>query len=156
MNRAKIVASALFETSYLFPTKSGFFTLSPFVHSGDAIRKLIDKLPVADRFIYIKEIMDTQNWNSLQIFADFLNTTELAHGRLGANGNERGFEKLISEDELISLIVISPFTCGNSRRHHLSLMIIYHFTDTESRPKFDLVLKNTSIISRWFGDSSHV
>lgn len=61
---------------------------------------LLEEMAEEDRFCIIKKCLLNGNDESVSFMASFLNTIELSHGRLAAQGQERG-DKLISIDHLI-------------------------------------------------------
>lgn len=113
--RAKIIAKALFETAYQFDSQSqkNIFIVSATNYAELLIRKLIDIIDDGSRMEYISDILSNANPNKIQTFATFLNTTELAFGRLAANGEEKSYEKLLSLQDLVSL---ETLFCQSMRR----------------------------------------
>lgn len=103
--RSKVIIPALFNTAILFKVSEslGLFSSSGFSTTEYRIRDLFLKIDSEkERYNLLKEITEKADDKCIQSLASFLNTTELAFGRLAANGVERReIEKLISLDQLI-------------------------------------------------------
>lgn len=102
--RAIILVKALFSTAaILSKSNSSVFTTSPSRYANTVIRNITESISAEKRFDVLSTILKNGGERVLSTFATLLNTIELSYGRLAANGNERGFEKIISLKELEQL-----------------------------------------------------
>lgn len=103
--RAESIITALMQTAIKFESKNtGFIALSPLTKSEHIIESLFTRMNKSDRFALLELILLKADADCISCFASFLNTLELAFGRLAANGQERlEYEKLIELSELESL-----------------------------------------------------
>lgn len=103
--RAESIITTLMQTAIKFESKNtGFIALSPLTKSEYIIESLFTRMNKPDRFALLELILLKADADCISCFASFLNTLELAFGRLAANGQERlEYEKLIELSELESL-----------------------------------------------------
>ncbi|NLH45322.1 MAG: hypothetical protein GX451_04235 [Acholeplasmataceae bacterium] len=103
--RAESIITILMQTAIKFESKNtGFIALSPLTKSEHIIESLFTRMNKPDRFALLELILLKADADCISCFASFLNTLELAFGRLAANGQERlEYEKLIELSELESL-----------------------------------------------------
>jgi len=103
--RAESIITTLMQTAIKFESKNtGFIALSPLTKSEHIIESLFTRMNKPDRFALLELILLKADADCISCFASFLNTLELAFGRLAANGQERlEYEKLIELSELESL-----------------------------------------------------
>lgn len=102
--RISIITKALLNTTNEFKGEStnGWFEISAFDMAIYRIRDMLLVLKSEERYELLKEIILDINENSIQVFSHLFNIIELAHGRLSANGQENGSEKLITLEQLKS------------------------------------------------------
>ncbi|MHA9740127.1 KAP family P-loop NTPase fold protein [Robinsoniella peoriensis] len=102
-NRAEILIKVLFETAVLFQEteQNVFLSLPGFEMAEYRIRELFSKVG-DDQTCYniLVEITEHSDFLTIQALASFLNTTELAFGRLAAKGQNRSISKLITLEQL--------------------------------------------------------
>lgn len=86
-----------------FRKNTGLFPLRTSDYAKTLIIDLIDKLSQKDRFTFICFSINQSYLDELETWAGIINRLELAYGRLAANGEEQGYNKIITLDELIKL-----------------------------------------------------
>ena len=104
-SRARIIVRALLKVSCQLKStsqKSGL-SVSTGVYAEHMVLDLIAQIPETDRLSFLQECISVADSDVLQAIAIVINMLELAYGRLSANGNERGYNKIITLDELIVL-----------------------------------------------------
>lgn len=102
-SRIHTVIIALFEVSFQMDRTSGLLFVPNYVYATYMIRDLLEKLPTENRMPLLKEIIKNASINSLQTFASFLNTTELAFGKFSEEGEDRDIKKTILPEQLPEL-----------------------------------------------------
>lgn len=104
-DRAKTIVQALFSASNDFASPKGtdYIGFAAYENAGYLLQDIAGIIPEDERYTFFKDILKKASLDVLQVFSGFLNTTELAHGRLAANGEERRFNKLVNLEELTSL-----------------------------------------------------
>jgi len=103
LERAVMLISVLFETAILFTecNDTAFLSLPAFEMAEYRIRDLFSLIGSEDMcYSTLVQITSTADFLTIQSLASFLNTTELAHGRLASNGEERSLMKIISLEQL--------------------------------------------------------
>ena len=101
--RAKILIKVLFDIAILLEDgKRAFFSLPASDMATYRIRDLFLQIKTEDlRYNLLVEVTEKANQFTIQTLANFLNTTELAHGRLAAKGKEKEeISKIISLKQL--------------------------------------------------------
>lgn len=103
VERVPILVKVLFNNAILFKGTDSrvIFSVSAFNMVEYRIQDLFLKLDNEDsRFVLLKEVISSGNNYSIQMLVTFINTIELSHGRLAANGVENGEKKLITVNQL--------------------------------------------------------
>lgn len=103
--RAKIIVSALLAISYRLDTRSHENMLS--LRASDLaehmIIELLDRITPEERFQFICDTISSGDSSVVQSVAAVINMLELGYGRLSANGEERGYKKVITLEELLQI-----------------------------------------------------
>lgn len=102
-SRIRIVICALFECAFQMGRDSRFLFVPDYAYAEHIIRNLFEALPFESRMPLLIEIIQNATINTLQTFASFLNTTELAFGRLTAEGEDRNIKKVITLEQVPEL-----------------------------------------------------
>ncbi len=68
--------------------------------------ELLDIIDTSERFQFISNIISHGDSFVLQSIAEIINMIELGYGRLAANGEEQGYKKILTLEELIQLETI--------------------------------------------------
>lgn len=102
-DRAEILVIALLTASPHLdtPSQKNFLSLPASNLAEYMVIELLDIIDPSNRFQFIRNIISDANLSVLQSVASVINMLELAYGRLAANGEERGFKKVITLEELI-------------------------------------------------------
>lgn len=104
VDRARQWLSALFDVSSECHSRSSYLVFDSSSWLQMMIRDLMNKFNSEEEcYRYVQTIMLDADWKKLKSIANFINTTELAYGRLAANGEPRDFIKLVSEEQLNKL-----------------------------------------------------
>lgn len=103
--RAKVIIEAIFLCTYKLDmvTRKSLFSNSSRNYAEHLILPLFEKIEKEKRMIFWTEILNCSDLETLPAMADVINMLELAYGRLAAKGDERGYEKVITLDELLQL-----------------------------------------------------
>lgn len=102
-SRIHTVVIALFEAAFQMNKTSGLLFAPNYAYATYIIRDLLEKLPIESRMPLLKEIIKNASINSLQTFAAFLNTTELAFGKFSEGGEDRDIKKTVLPEQLPEL-----------------------------------------------------
>lgn len=107
-DRSKIIIIALLAVSPHFDSRSkhNLLSLSTNNLAKHMVIELLDTIDITERFQFISAVISHENLNVLQSIAYVINMLELGYGRLAANGEERGYKKVITLDELIQIEAI--------------------------------------------------
>lgn len=101
--RAKIIVSALLGVAYRLDARSQENMLS--LRASDFAEhmtiELLDRIDPEERFQFICSIVSSGDSSVVQSVAAVINMLELGYGRLAANGEERGYKKVITLEELL-------------------------------------------------------
>lgn len=107
-DRAKVVFMALLSCSDKLNTTDsrhyGFF--NAFSYAQFIALDILDKVLVDERMACIKELLNNATTESINAISDFINMIELGYGRYTENGEERGYKKVITLDELLELEIL--------------------------------------------------
>ena len=98
-DRIETVVSAIANTAcdFVGANDNGWFNVSAFDMALYKTRELILNIKdVAQREVLLESLFAKCNVKSVQFLSHFMNIIELAHGRLAAQGQENGSEKVIS------------------------------------------------------------
>lgn len=100
--RAKTVTIALLGISHRLDTYSqkNLLSLSASSLAEHMVIELLDRIEQTERFQFICDIISGGGAPVLQSTATVINMLELGYGRLAANGEERGYKKVITLEEL--------------------------------------------------------
>jgi len=100
--RIYVITKALLNTANEFKGEStnGWFEISAFDMALYRIRDMLKELKDEECYELLKDVIHNINQDSIQVFSHLFNIIELAHGRLSANGQENGGEKLIDIEQL--------------------------------------------------------
>ena len=100
--RAKVLINAIFKSSSSFQNdNASFFHLGNRTNIEFLLRYLFAQVPEQERFSLLKEITQSADAEIFDMVANILNTTELAHGRLAAEGKPRDSIKILTLEELL-------------------------------------------------------
>lgn len=104
-DRAEIIATALLiASSHLdTPAQKNLLSLPASAFAEHMVIELLDIINPSNRFQFIKDIISASDLSVLSTVAKIINMLELAYGRLAANGEERGYKKVITLEELIEV-----------------------------------------------------
>jgi len=105
LDRVRTIARALIEAAAQLNTNSQKHILSiqASTYAEFIIIDLIDRIDSAERFIFISSVFNDASIATLQSIANIINMIELGYGRLSANGEEKGYKRIISLDELLQI-----------------------------------------------------
>lgn len=100
--RIYVITKVLLNTANGFKGEStnGWFEISAFDMALYRIRDMLKELKDEECYELLKDVIQNINQDSIQVFSHLFNIIELAHGRLSANGQENGGEKLINIEQL--------------------------------------------------------
>ena len=101
-NRVIVIIKALVNKASTFTEKetNSMFSISAFSMVQYDVEKLFLKIPgEEERYFLLAELINGANENALGFLGNFINSRELAYGRLAANGEQRG-ETIISLEQL--------------------------------------------------------
>jgi len=102
--RAETIIRAIFNTSTELDTVSdNLLSMRASTYADHMIIKLLGVVAPKDRLKLLEESIKCASLNSLPSIANVINMIELGYGRLAANGEERGYDKVISLEELLQL-----------------------------------------------------
>lgn len=107
-DRAKIIITALLAASPHLDTLSqkNFLSLPASALAEHMVIELLDIIDSSNRLQFISDIISDADLSVLQSVASVINMLELAYGRLAANGEERGYKKVITLEELVEVETI--------------------------------------------------
>lgn len=126
-SRARILVSALLKVSCQLKSnsqKTGLSVSTEF-YAVHMILDLVAQIPAEERLMFLQECISDTDSDALQVIAMIINMLELAYGRLSANGAERGFNKVITLDELI--VLEGDFS--ERTKHMLGELSMFDFTE---------------------------
>ena len=100
--RAKILINSIISSSdHINNEKADFFYLGNRTTAEYLLRSIFTRIPDKDRFPIINALIMSADKDMHEMLADMLNTTELAFGRLAAEGKTRDIIKIVTLDELL-------------------------------------------------------
>ncbi|MDD4509737.1 MAG: KAP family NTPase [Oscillospiraceae bacterium] len=104
-DRAKVMINALLDTSAELDVVSNknILSMRASSYADYMIIDLIDVVAPTERLFFLSDIIHNTNFSSLQSMANVINMLELGYGRLAAKGEEKGYKKVLSLEELIQL-----------------------------------------------------
>ena len=104
-DRAKVIINALLDTSPKLDVVSykNILSMSASSYADYMVIDLLDVVAPKERFSFLSNIIHNANLFSLQSLANVINMLELGYGRLAAKGEEKGYKKVISLEQLIEL-----------------------------------------------------
>lgn len=102
-SRIRVIICALFECAFQMGQDNRLLFVPDYAYAEYIIRNLFESLPIESRMPLLIEIIQNATINTLQTFASFLNTTELAFGRLATEGEDRNIEKVVTLDQVPEL-----------------------------------------------------
>ncbi len=104
-DRAKVVIEALFKSmknlNKTMPKSQ--LSINTSYYAENMILDLMEPIPKAERLSFISELISCSDMDALQSIANVINKIELGYGRLGAEGQERNYKKVITQDELTTV-----------------------------------------------------
>lgn len=102
-NRAKIIIESIVQCASKldFVAKKNILSIPTRDYAEKLVLPLISRIDVEKRLVFFQQQIFNSNLESLSVVAKIINMVELGYGRLAANGEERGYEKIISLEELI-------------------------------------------------------
>ncbi len=101
-DRAKVLIRAILKASEYFSNENAdLLRIGNRSTAEYLLRKLFERIPEQDRYPIIEEQTLSADSGIFEMLSDMLNTTELAFGRLAAEGNPRDIIKILSLDELL-------------------------------------------------------
>lgn len=99
--RAMIWINVMFKVSSECHSNNATLLFSSGSWFQSIIRDLMQQyVPHDKRYQYVHDLLSSADWSILKSLAIFINFTELAYGRLAANGEAHDYLKLLSLDEL--------------------------------------------------------
>lgn len=105
--RSKIIIRVLLNVSSTFDkTPHGFLAISSSQYAENLLLKLFEIVPEDESFSLLSDSVQAADSLTLGTVARFLNLEELAYGRLAANGEQKNYPKVLSEDELRQLEIV--------------------------------------------------
>ncbi len=169
-SRAKTIISAIFECASKLDMveRKSFLSTSASNYAEHLVLPLFERIDTEERLEFWEKKICESDLNSLPTIAQVINMMELGYGRLAAQGEERGYEKVISLEELLIvekefservkvLLNINSMFDFADYRMVLYLMENFEAEYTEERMKLELqkdinVLKYlNSTVSTWIG-----
>ena len=103
-DRAMVIIKSILNVSADFNSiKENVLSISVKSLANYMIFDLLEVLDSSKRFPYLSDIIQNGSYATMQAVADVINMMELGYGRLAAKGEERGYKKVISLEELIEL-----------------------------------------------------
>lgn len=104
-DRAEIIIITLLTVSPHLdtPSQKNFLSLPASSLAEHMVIELLDIIDSSNRLQFISDIISNADLLVLQSVANIINMLELAYGRLAANGEERGYKKVITLEELIEV-----------------------------------------------------
>jgi GTPase SAR1 family protein len=102
-DRAKVIIDALLDTSAKLGAVSNILSMSASSYANYMVIDLLDVVAPTERLFFISNIIHNANFSSLQSMANVINMLELGYGRLAAKGEEKGYKKVLSLEDLIQL-----------------------------------------------------
>lgn len=104
-DRAKIIVTALLIAAPHLdtPSQKNFLSLPASTLAEHMVIELLDIIDPSNKLQFISSIISNANLSILQSVASVINMLELAYGRLAANGEERGYKKVITLEELVEV-----------------------------------------------------
>lgn len=103
-DRAKSIIIALLDTAErLNNSLGGLLSIPAKTYAEHMIIDLLDVLETPNRLSLLESEINTATLFSLSAVASVINMLELGYGRLAANGEQRGYKKVVSEEELAQL-----------------------------------------------------
>ena len=109
-DRAKTIIASIFECASKLDmvTRKSILSTSASNYAEHLVLPLFERIDAEERIDFWKTQINDSDLNSLPVIAQIINMMELGYGRLAAKGEERGYEKVISLEEL--LIVEKEFS----------------------------------------------
>lgn len=163
-DRAKIIITALLTASPHLDTPSpkNFFSLPASSLAEQMVIDLLDIIDLSDRYQFISDMISNSELSALQTTAKIINMLELAYGRLAANGEEHGYKKVVTLNELVKLESIFSEKVRQILKEH-SLFdikkwpIVYYllecFDPDFAKAYLEAALKKDSNIAHYLSDS---
>lgn len=108
--RAKILARALFRSVIHLKqsVRNNWFSLNAGTYAENMMLDLLERISTEERATFLSGLIASSDMDTLQSIASVTNMIELGYGRLAADGEERGYKKVITLDEL--LVIEAVFT----------------------------------------------
>ena len=106
--RAEIIITALLTASSQLdtPSERNALSLSAGALAEYMVIDLLEIIDTSDRLRFISSIVSNSDLSDLQAVANIINMLELAYGRLAANGEERGYTKVVTLNELEKIEIL--------------------------------------------------
>lgn len=124
--RAKVLICAIFKSSSQIKNDNAdFFHLGNRTNVEYLLRHLFLRIPDQERFSLISELTMSADDEMFSLVANVLNTTELAFGRLAAEGNPRDIIKILTLEELLQWEQIFV----NRAKHLLKAKSLFEFSN---------------------------
>ena len=98
-----IIIALLSTAERLNNSLGGLLAIPAKTYAEHMIIDLLDVLEKPNRLPLLENEINTANLFSLPAIASVINMLELGYGRLAANGEQRGYKKVVSEEELAQL-----------------------------------------------------
>lgn len=102
-NRAKIIITAIFECASKLDmvTRKSILSTSASNCAEHLVLPLFERIATEERLEFWEKQINDSGLDSLPTIAQVINMMELGYGRLAAQGDEKGYEKVISLEELL-------------------------------------------------------
>lgn len=162
--RAKIIITALFMVAYRLDTyaQKNFLSLRTSDLAEHMVIELLERVDSTERFQFICDVISCGDASVLQSVADVINMIELGYGRLAAKGEERGYKKVITLEELEQLEgvftektkqVLSEYNLFDFHQWRMVYYLLEQFDADYAKSYLEVALEDDANIVRYASGS---
>lgn len=163
-DRAKIIITALLTASPHLDTPSpkNFLSLPASSLAEHMVIDLLDIIDLSDRYQFISDMISDSELSALQTIAKIINMLELAYGRLAANGEERGYKKVVALNELVKLEsifsekvrqILKEHSLFDIKKWSIVCYLLECFDPDYAKAYLEAALKEDSNVAHYLSDS---
>ena len=169
-NRAKTIITSIFKSASMLDmvTRKSLLSTSSKNYAVHLVLPLFEKIDPIERLAFWEKQIEDSDFNSLPAIAQVINMMELGYGRLAANGEESGYEKIIPLGELVLVekifsqrakTLIETSSMFDFADYRMILYLMENFEEEYIMKRLDFELKSNinvlkylnSFISAWIG-----
>ena len=150
--RAKVIIGALLKSMKNFDklTRESRLSVNIGFYAKHMILDLIEQIPPKERVIFISKLISYSDMDVIQSIATVINMLELGYGRLAAEGQERNYKKVITQEELVTVEAVftnrvNEILKTNSLFDFSEWRMVYHLLNSFEPEYTKSYLKNALI-----------